>query len=836
MNVSKIREFGLCTSCEICSASCPFDAISMRYEDGQFVPKVDSSKCTDCGLCYKACPGMDIKTDGLDAGPHLEAYSAYTKNREILQNSTSGGCISQLVIDLLNKGRFRGAFVLDFDTFKRKPARLTLATNESEVKKASRSKYIPASVYNVIKELERSEKPNFIIVGTPCQLSGIKRFIELKGIDDSGLLFLGLFCEKTLNYNVLRYFEERYSKKDEKLVRFDFKNKEKDGWPGHPKLYFDSGRTLMVSRDERIKVKDYYQLERCIYCTDKLNRMADISFGDCYIAGKDNPGRSSIVIRTEKGQNIWEECSDSFVHEPSSFESIKRSQHWSDKKENLDLARLLVTKCDLFQGSAQPPTPGAKQSYKRHKKMISIGKKGDIKKLTRAISLSSKKNYFKYICEGLKLGWGLFLFYVKDTFYKKKPEKIDGNIVIFGGELSNKGAQAMTYTVVDKFKRIYPNKDIYLLDSTAFARDDSENNLYTFEIMPWDPGTIVNLLHGKRFMTLDAITSSESQESRLKDILENTHIVVDISGFNLSSQMAFKEYNLSPGMGATKTPVSLGQLLYMMRIMISKKYRAEHYILPQSIGPFDYDFVDKVLLFPLMCRYLKYPKVIYPREKQGKLALKKFTEDNVKVEKDLVLTNNGYNMINIFENEYELNYIPIPECSVGIIPNIKVIERGDKSIYKLYHDMIKILRDMGKKVYILRHSEEDLFICENFKELFPEDDGVILIPDNLNAVEIEYVIKQFDYIIGSRYHSIIHAYKNGVPAVVIGWSLKYDELLEYFDQAEFVFDIRIKVSPEEIIESISKMEQRYKIESIKINDKVLTMNKNPVFKEIKLSH
>ncbi len=84
--VEKTTFSGLCTSCELCFASCSVGAINMLYKGGQFIPDVDTGKCTECGLCLKVCPGIDIKETAIEkiAGDYLEAYSAYTKDTKIL--------------------------------------------------------------------------------------------------------------------------------------------------------------------------------------------------------------------------------------------------------------------------------------------------------------------------------------------------------------------------------------------------------------------------------------------------------------------------------------------------------------------------------------------------------------------------------------------------------------------------------------------------------------------------------------------------------------------------------------------------------------------------------
>lgn len=63
---------------------------------------------------------------------------------------------------------------------------------------------------------------------------------------------------------------------------FNFKNKDSGGWPGNMKFYFSDGKCVFKNKSERVKIKDYFKPERCVYCVDKLNVFADISLGDNY--------------------------------------------------------------------------------------------------------------------------------------------------------------------------------------------------------------------------------------------------------------------------------------------------------------------------------------------------------------------------------------------------------------------------------------------------------------------------------------------------------------------------------------------------------------------------
>jgi coenzyme F420-reducing hydrogenase beta subunit/polysaccharide pyruvyl transferase WcaK-like protein len=805
----KTREKNLCISCELCVAICPASAIKMIYDGGQFVPQVDTNICNNCGECLDVCPGIDIDLK-IDVGSCIESFSAYAKDMDVLLNSTSGGLITQLVIDLLKNDEYKGAFLLNFDMFNGEPARLDLVTGEDDVKKASKSKYLPASVYNVVNTLKSTKNPNYIIVGTPCQIKGIKKYIGKRRIDDKNILFLGLFCDKTLNFNMLNYFERKFSRENEKLKKFNYKNKENLSSLGNPKLYFHSGREISVDRSERMKVKDYFQLERCIYCTDKLNQYADISFSDCYIVGKENPHRSNIIIRTERGNKTWQKYSNLFEFEKVSFESIKKSQKISKKKENLEYATSLVK--------------GKKtKKLKKILRKIEIGRKNKFKLIK--IVEEQLKNNVEYAVNGLKIGLVISLEYLKDSFrHKKVNKRKKKNIIIFGGQLFNKGAQAMTFTVVDQMKQKYPNKEIYLFSKKDFERDEIDKSHYNFRILPCEIGTLSNLIYGKSVINLEKVTSNLKIENQIKELIHNAMYFIDISGYGLSSQIKSK--------GKSKS-ISMGQYHYLMRIMLAKKLSIPYFILPQSLGPFDYGLIDKLLLFPLMNRYLKYPKKIYVREHQGIISLAHFTKNNVERERDIVLLNNGYILENIFNDDIKLNKKDIKPNSVGIIPNKRVMERcKEKDVYLIYKTIIKKLLKIGKKVYVLRHSQEDLDICREIKKMFLNDKDVILLIDDFNAIELEHIIKQFDFIIASRYHSIIHAYKNGIPSITIGWALKYEELLRDFDQLKYLFDVRDGLNEKELYNCLKKMIEKYESERKTIILKVRNFDKNVIFNNL----
>ncbi|MCW4023431.1 MAG: polysaccharide pyruvyl transferase family protein [Candidatus Bathyarchaeota archaeon] len=838
MSVSKIS-LNLCVSCEICYVACPQGAITMEYKCGQFLPRIDESKCNDCGFCMKVCPGISQNLKFREntrfeedlTGSFQKIYSACCQDQNIRRNSASGGVITQLIVKLLEAGEYAGAFVLQFDTFTGSPARLKLTKEIDVVLNAAKSKYIPASVYNVIKTLEKERRPNYIIVGTPCQILGIKKYVSYKNISCENLLFLGLFCDSTLNFNIVRYLEDGYSKRTEKLIKFDFKNKEVGGWPGHTKLYLDSNRKVIVHRNERIKVKKFFQLERCLYCSDKLNQLADISLGDCYIKWCQLPESSTVIVRTSKGKKVFDKYADLFNLIELNMEAVTNSQEISLKKKNLEFSKSMINENGFFLGGYSGQIEEkTKKDLLKLKKYVEFGQKYKIRKMKLSNLLFGAKFYFELFKDVIKIAAIFFSFFSnRGNTLKTRGGRKGKNVIIIGGDLSeNMGAHAMTFVVVDQVKRRFPDKDVYLFSTSTFEKDASKKSLFAFKIMPWGFGTRLNLLSSfyplKRERLSDVWITQLNYQDNLRAIIENAAFFIDVSGYSLFSNKfsSFLSFNIC-------------SYSYLLNIVVAKKFGIPFYVFPQSFGPFDYPLWEKLLLYPLMWKYLKYPTKIFAREHEGMTYLRKFTCKNVEKKSDLVLVAGEYDQCNIFNKQISSSVMTIPKNSVGIIPNMKLVKRvGSVKVFCVYDSLIKKLVDSGKRIFLLSHAQMDLSLCQEIKKRYCNEDNVQLITGDLNVLDVEQIISQFDFIIASRYHSIILAYKNGVPVLTMGWATKYFELMKDFNQIDYFFDFRKVIENDAIIKSLNKLIENHEFERVIIKSKIDQLEKNTAFNALNI--
>lgn len=398
-------------------------------------------------------------------------------------------------------------------------------------------------------------------------------------------------------------------------------------------------------------------------------------------------------------------------------------------------------------------------------------------------------------------------------------------IVIVGGELFNKGAQALTFTVVDRIKERFPGTKIVLLSSMDYKRPKAEREKFAFEILPFPLDLKADLLGGsyKSFDYLSLLLkkrkASDEIRSRVRNILVNCKAFIDISGYALSSQRG-----------------KFTSLQYLLNLKIARKFNIPTYLFPQSFGPFHYGYIGNLLLHSLIKQELKSVKEIYAREDDGLNNLKKLRLNNVERSFDIVLQNNQpYNLSHIYKRDESEQFkdIQVLKNSVGIVPNVKIMKHGNKeNLYNLYFEIINHLIKNNKNIYLLRHSFEDNEVINVIKEKFKGSDSIHYLDKDYNCIEIDEVIKKFDFIIGSRYHSVVHAFKNFVPALVLGWAIKYDELLKAFNQSDYCFDVRNQIEIKDAIAKIDKLLINHKIESDTISSRYSQLMKKNIFEKM----
>ena len=327
--VSYTRNHNLCISCGLCAAVCPVKCIDFQERGGMMLPSIHEADCVKCGKCLKVCPGKLDSASGL--GDVKRVFTVRTKNAEILANAVSGGAVTELISGLL--GEYDCAFVVKGHTYEAM-SETEIITSPEELRDSQKSRYVIVSHRRCAEYILSHPEQKIILVGTSCCIHGLLNLIEMHGLKRSNYFIIGLFCDRTMSLNVIKYFRNHPALTCG-LREIYFRTKDAGGWPGGVRLVETDGRIIDLPNTERMKLKDYFQPERCLYCLDKLNVYADISAGDNYTGrNSDSKGSSSLIIRTDEGLRVWNNLADRFdVHE-SSCEEVYESQHMAQRQAN----------------------------------------------------------------------------------------------------------------------------------------------------------------------------------------------------------------------------------------------------------------------------------------------------------------------------------------------------------------------------------------------------------------------------------------------------------------------------------------------------------------------
>lgn len=356
--------------------------------------------------------------------------------------------------------------------------------------------------------------------------------------------------------------------------------------------------------------------------------------------------------------------------------------------------------------------------------------------------------------------------------------------LITGAQFKNKGAESMLFTAVSEIRERFKDALIWYL--------------------PIDEGYTEEVMAKYNFIFL---TERGEKDIQLLEILPNLTAIIDVSGYALSSYWKRESER------------------YLKILRMAYAYEVPLYIMPQSFGPFEYAEERQKEIKKL----LAYAKVVYAREKSTLDIMKQtYGLKNLQFSNDLVLQNKSLNFDNIYIRKDDVKRIKLDtRANVAIIPNFRNYEFGNKeSILKMYKVIIDKLLSLGKNVYIFNHSGDGV-VCKDIYEMFGKK--VNLFAESLDCVEYSLFIQNFDYIIASRYHSIVHALKEKIPCVAIGWEQKYKDLFEIFKQGDYCFDVRDELKEDKLIGAIERMDSNYKNEKEKIRDILILEQKNNCF-------
>lgn len=309
----------------------------------------------------------------------------------------------------------------------------------------------------------------------------------------------------------------------------------------------------------------------------------------------------------------------------------------------------------------------------------------------------------------------------------------------------NKGAELMLYAALEKMKEAFPE--------ARFVMAPTHNN----SSAPYHKRAELGLLqkawlwhYGMQWGNLGRLAPKKVREMYGVVLDREIDVVIDASGFSYSDQW---------GIGATRELARASRRWH--------KQRTKVILLPQAMGPFTSPAIKKY-----MNMAADNVDLMFPRDP---VSYKHLTDavggrSNIKMAPDFTNLISG-----ILPDYFEAD-----KNRFCLVPNYRMIDKTSREQSKAYTPfMIECARYLLKKdqrPFILVHEgEKDMMLA---RQIADGSGGDIPIIKEDNPLKIKGILGRCQGSIGSRFHGLVSALSQGVPALAMGWSHKYKMLFK----------------------------------------------------------
>lgn len=332
-----------CTGCRACMDKCSKNAITIKDDISTFNAVIDTDKCVDCGICHSVCPN----NNPVELKRQISYCQGWSENETERKSSSSGGfaaAISKLFIQLSG--------VVCSCTFENGEFIFKIAEKESETECFKGSKYVKSNPNGIYKKVEAYLKngTKVLFIGLPCQVAGVKNFIN-KSLSDK-LYTIDLICHGTPSVKLLNQYLKQYHLNLEDISKIDFRNNNTYNLQINNKPLINSRTQDLYTYTFLTSLIYTENCYSCKYAT--VERVGDITIGDSWGSNLDKAevekGVSLILCQTEKGKELLNKLPFNYqnVDIETAINQNKQLQHPSKMPKQREQFLLNISKGNSF--------------------------------------------------------------------------------------------------------------------------------------------------------------------------------------------------------------------------------------------------------------------------------------------------------------------------------------------------------------------------------------------------------------------------------------------------------------------------------------------------------
>ena len=306
----EVIEPGICAACYGCVSFCTANELNVLTIEKDKPVYCDEQNCLEDGICYLICPRTPDLERSLKAkyqfkepiGSYVAVRSLKTTNKEIADVCCDGGAVTGLLEFMLDTRRINGAVLskkesiwnnepmiaMDFGDLL-KCAGSSLAQSKSIRDLGDLTTY--SSVFHALKKSDLTDLTRLAVVGTPCQISTIRKMQLLHIVPSHIVTFtIGLFCFENflMHEDGTKFLARKIGASLDQIEKINLKE--------------DFTVKLENGKVEHFDLDDLGPIVRsgCLACTDFSNYCADVSVG-----GIGSPeGYTTAIVRTQAAQRL----------------------------------------------------------------------------------------------------------------------------------------------------------------------------------------------------------------------------------------------------------------------------------------------------------------------------------------------------------------------------------------------------------------------------------------------------------------------------------------------------------------------------------------------------
>lgn len=811
--IKNVVDSNLCIGCGTCVGICSSKALKMEMtREGKYIPKIVSNSCQECYLCTKVCPAGNENFKELNQfifnkipdnkliGNFINCYKGYSTNPTIRWSATSGGLVTSLLLFLFKKQLIDGTLLTRIDKDDPLKVEPFIARTEHDILSAMGSKYVPVPLNQLVNQI-LSEDGRFAVVGLPCHIQGIRRAeLKISDLRDKIAYHFGIVCSHTMSFLGVEYILKKMGIASNEIAELKYRG---GGWPSGIKVLQKDGQQrfipLLGSWWSEIFGGFFFSYYHCTLCSDLLNEMADISFGDAWLPetmNNDKMGTSIVVTRTHKGEELIKAATSSneievFILTP---EDVIQSQLFMTlfKKRNIKL-RLRFLK---ILGRKIP------KNLKQNKEIfLSSTLRDYIAAPIPYINIFVSKNILlKHVLEHTALK--ILSFYrgkFKQLLLRDARETITRiesmrnntiKLVITNSHANNRGDEAAQRSLINSLKSLIPNIKFTVLTVSPNGLQLQED-VRVLRTLSASKKTGLFIILWIVFRSLGIRLPTFNKKHEIFEALEemaNADVIISAPG--------------GPYFGDLYTSHEIQE--HLLHICLSKILRKPVMIYSPSMGPFRSHWrniirryiLNKVEIITLRDHISKeYLNDLNLTRPLIYLTADSAFQDIIKVSKEQVKEI----MIaeKIIDSQKNLNN----KFLVGITPagaewnyrNSVNSQKEQERYNQIMAGAIDYLIDKFDATIIffpqLYGNSNDMPLINEIIRMVNKKDSVRVLSKKRNSEIQQAIISQMDIFIGNRYHSVIFALKARVPVICLAYEHKAIGLMDTVKLNKYVIKI-----------------------------------------------